>query len=143
MLAGCGGLGTRVVSESKGPDDHKAAGQQFGYITAVDPEARTVTFDPAEWVSRPAGDAEYAIRNPSRRARVFKIARNAEITAAYPVSAMRIPPPADWACCDSYPVTHDAFIGSFGKPNPCKCISKFWLTIRGDVAHRLDEQYTP
>ena len=113
--------GTRVASEVASPTERRAAGESFGFITAVDPERRTITFDPAEWLSgeeaNRAGVAtgviqpgdtvpnDHLIQNPSRRTRVFEVAPNALITAAAPVSQLDFPPPAKCRTefCVSYP----------------------------------------
>jgi hypothetical protein len=151
MLTGCAGQDR--FSES--PDESESAERAFGFIQDVDAEARTIRFDPAEWLTgdeaRQAAVADgkgqpgepvpddYYIRNPDRRLLVLRVAPDARIRGATPVTFLRSRPPC--TSCTAFPVSVAQFFAAFGPHGAAQ--GAYWVTTRGRRVVAIEEQYRP
>jgi hypothetical protein len=152
VLAGCGGAS--ILSGAD--EDSQPAGRVFGFITGADPEARTIEFDAAEWLTGKEAIAaavadgkgqpgepppnDYYIRNPERKAVVLGVADDARIRGAAPVTVLRPRPLCE--SCPSYPLSVDEFFAAWkGGLRPGQ--GSFWVTTRGGKVVAIDEQYRP
>ena len=146
ILAACGG------SDSEGSSE-----RVFGFITAANPEARTIDFDEAEWLTgdeaaaaavadgqlRPGEPVpnDYYIRNSDKEAVELDVAADASIQGAGPVTALRPRPPCDG--CQSFDLSVDEFFAAWdGGLRPGR--SGYWVTTTNDgEVVAIEEQYRP
>jgi hypothetical protein len=158
-----------IRTEGSSPARLSGDGRYFGSVRAVDATSKppTVTFDIAQFFfgkdvqkaaeedgavepGEPVSNDHYA-RDPDAEARTLKVSTDAQVTAAFPVSRLAVPPEArarcQSGCTDAIPVTLADFFASFekksdrGSPSPAG--GPFWLTIRDGLVVRIDEQYFP
>lgn len=145
VLAACGG------SDSEGAGERTS-----GFITAVNPEARTIDFDEAEWLTgdeaaaaavadgqlRPGEPVpnDYYIRNPHEEAVELDVAEDASIKGAGPATVLRLRPPCEG--CESFDVSVDEFFGAWEAGlRPSR--GSYWVTTKDDEVVAIEEQYRP
>jgi hypothetical protein len=81
LLAACTGGTSATPTEDVAEHDPAALvdGEYFGFVTAVDAAARTITFDPATWVMADDEPNGYRIDNDEAEAEVVPVAADGEI----------------------------------------------------------------
>jgi hypothetical protein len=142
-------------------------GRYFGYVQAVDAESRppTIRFDVAQFFfgkavqraaeedgavapGEPVSNDHYE-RNPVRQAETLKLAADAQVTAAQPVTRLAVPHEARVRCRSGcrpgIPLSLADFFGSFERePDRRAAVGDpVWVTIRDGLVARIDEQYFP
>jgi hypothetical protein len=146
LLAACGG------SDDGGGSSERT----FGFITAADPDARTIDFDAAEWLTGDEAAAaavadgnlepgepvpnDYYIRNTDKSVTTLDVASDASIKGAGPVSALRARPPCE--SCSSYAVGVDEFFAAW-KTGLRPARGSYWVTVEDDEVVAIEEQYRP
>ena len=156
VVAGCG---STILSPPQPSQSSTAEVRTFGFIPRVDPEARTISFDRAEWLTgteaqraaEAAGAVEtgesvpndFFIRNPDKRVVVLRVAPRAVVSAAEPVSALaRSRCGHSTRCGETFPITVDEFFAAWSGDG-LGADGKYWVAIRDGVVVAIDEQYTP
>jgi len=142
-------------------------GRYFGYVQAVDAESQpqTISFDVAQFFfgkavqraaeedgavapGEPVSNDHYE-RNPVSEAQTLKLATDALVTAAQPVTRLAVPREARARCrsgCRAgIPLDLEDFFGSFEKkPDRRSAVGDpVWVTIRDGRVVKIDEQYFP
>jgi hypothetical protein len=154
-------------SDGSSPAELAGDGRYFGYARAVDSGSKpsTISFDVAQFffgkdVQRaaeqdgavPPGEPvpnDHYERNPDRRAEALKIASDAQVTAAVPVTRLTVPRDArdrcQSGCASGIPIKLADFFSSFEqKPDGRSAAgAPVWVTIRNGLVVRIDEQYFP
>ena len=149
------------------PAELAGDGRYFGYVRTVDAESKpaTISFDVAQFffgkdvqraaeqdgavaAGEPVPNDHYE-RNPDPKAQALKIASNAEVRAAFPVTRLTVPGEARArcrsSCVDGIPITLADFFASFEqKPERRSAAGDpVWVMIRDGLVVRIDEQYFP
>ena len=154
LVAGCGS--GRVVGGG-GSETSSPVTREFGFIRSADPAARTIAFDPAEWLTGPAAASaaaedgkiepgqpvpnDYYIRNPDTATRTLKVIPTTKITGAAPATRLnKAGPPCD--NCVRYELSVDRFFQVLEGQELGQAL-KVWITSHGTVATKIEEQYTP
>jgi hypothetical protein len=131
-------------------------GRHFGFISAVDLDARTVTFDLAQWLSGEEANAaaeadgaiepgegvpnDYYIVNDNPRLRVVPL--------SFDVGVLLV----DWPnCCESVGATLDDVVAAIDADGEITAAgfryypgeTGYWLTIDGGEIVSIEEQYRP
>lgn len=154
-------------TEGSSPARLAGDGRYFGSVRAADAKSQppTISFDVAQFFfgkdvqkaaeadgvvapGEPVSNDHYA-RDPNAESQTLKVARDAEVTAARPVTRLTVPAEA-WArcrsgCMDGLPVSLAVFFSSFEKKGDwgSPVGGPFWVTIRDGLVVRIDEQYFP
>ena len=146
VLVACGGFG-----ESEGSSE-----RAFGFITAANPEARTIDFDEAEWLSgdeaaaaavadgqlRPGEPVpnDYYIRNPDKEVVELEVAADATVKGAGSATVLKPRPPCEG--CQSFEVGLDEFFAAWdGGLRPAR--GSYWVTTKDGEVVAIEEQYRP
>lgn len=132
-------------------------GDYFGYLTALDPAARTVSVDIAQWLSGPAADRaaqedgliepgehvpnDFYVRNQLKAVRVVPLADSVLVTVARcpQVCAQYAGTLAGLAASLDTVTQDDASLAAAYRGR----YSQYWLAVRGGRVERIDEQYVP
>ena len=156
-----------IQTEGSSPARLAGDGRYFGSVRAADGRSHppTIRFDVAQFFFgkdaqkaaeddgvvtpvEPVSNDHYA-RDPDAEAQTLKVANDAQVTAARPVTRLAVPrePRARCrsACMDGLPVSLTVFFESFEKASDGSSAAggPFWVTIRDGLVVRIDEQYFP
>ena len=156
-----------IKAEGSSPARLAGDGRYFGSVRAADATSQppTISFDVAQFFfgkdvqkaaeedgvvapEEPVSNDHYA-RDPDAGVQILKVAKDAQVTAARPVTRLTVPREA-WdrcrsGCMDGLPVSLAVFFASFEKKSDwgSPAGGPFWVTIRDGLVVRIDEQYFP
>ena len=142
-------------------------GRYFGSVRAADAKSQppTISFNVAQFFfgkdvqkaaeedgmvapGEPVSNDHYA-RDRDAEVQILKVAKDAQVTAARPVTRLTVPREA-WdrcrsGCMDGLPVRLAVFFASFEQKSEHRSPAggPFWVTIRDGLVVRIDEQYFP